>query len=174
MSAAGPTKKKPKRRRAVLMRWVKATIGNDRTPRRALVAADAYAMNVLAKRKYGIGQLVSADVKGARNPGFHRKAHALATLVIENVDEFSRYAAHADEHEVLKRLQIESDTCCDHIRLDKDLEYRIPQSLAFEDMDEPTFGVFYRRICNYISSRYWPDLDEFAIEELARFATEVS
>lgn len=156
---------KPARpRRSVLMRVMKG----------AIVPADAYALEALRKRRYSLGQLVSAELKAARNPQFFRKVHALATCVIENIEDFGHYSAHADEHEVLKRLQIEADLACDHIRIDGGFVCRIPRSLSFESMEEPEFADFYTKLCSYLAVKYWPDLDEAAIERMAQFSGEAA
>lgn len=57
------------------------------------------------------GDLVFADFRKPRNPGFHRLAHAIGTLAVENIDGF----AHLSAHEALKRLQMESGCGCETV-----------------------------------------------------------
>ncbi len=63
-------------------------------------------------------------------------AHALGSLIAENIEAFPGQDAHG----VLKRLQIEGNIGCDEIAVIfpgiGPCSYRIPQSLAFESMDE--------------------------------------
>lgn len=55
------------------------------------------------------GDLVFVDFRKPRNGGFHRFAHALGKMAVENIEEFD----HLDPHSALKRLQLESGVGCD-------------------------------------------------------------
>lgn len=73
--------------------------------------ADATTRTRLAARKYRMGELVFAEFKRPRNPGFHRLAHALGTLFVENIEAFEGLNAHT----CLKRLQLESGIGCEEV-----------------------------------------------------------
>lgn len=73
--------------------------------------ADATTLSRLKARKYHVGELVFAEFKRPRNPGFHRLAHALGMLFVENIEAFE----HLDAHACLKRLQLESGVGCEEI-----------------------------------------------------------
>lgn len=73
--------------------------------------ADATTQSRLRTRNYGIGDLVFAELKRPRNPGFHRLAHALGKLFVENIEAFE----NLDPHTCLKRLQLESGIGCDEV-----------------------------------------------------------
>jgi len=73
--------------------------------------ADATTVARLRLRQYDMNELVFAEFKRPRNPGFHRLAHALGKLFVENIEAFD----HLDPHACLKRLQLESGVGCDEI-----------------------------------------------------------
>lgn len=57
------------------------------------------------------GDLVFADFRKPRNPGFHKLAHALGKLAVQNIEGFG----HLQPHEALKRLQLESGCGCEAV-----------------------------------------------------------
>ena len=50
--------------------------------------ADGLSQERLRERGYRVGDVVFAELKKPRNPGFHRLAHALGQMVAENIDDF--------------------------------------------------------------------------------------
>lgn len=129
--------------------------------------ADNGAAARLRDRGYRVGDLVFAEFKKPRNPRFHSLAHALGTLVAENIDAF----AGMNPHKVLKRLQMEANVGCDEIAYNIPgcgmVSQRIPQSLSFESMDDGEFKEVMRGLCRHIAEVYWPDLDEDEIAKMA-------
>lgn len=79
--------------------------------RRVLVAATASDADRLRTKGNHVGDLVFARVVKPRNPGFHRLAHRIGSLAVENIPEFEHLEAHA----ALKRLQMESGAACDEM-----------------------------------------------------------
>lgn len=77
--------------------------------RRVLTAATASDADRLRTKGNKVGDLVFARMTKPRNPGFHRLAHAIGKLAVENIDAF----VHMEPHQALKRLQIESGAGCD-------------------------------------------------------------
>lgn len=73
--------------------------------------ADSTTSSRLRMRAYRTGDLVFAEFRKPRNPGFHRLAHQLGLLCAENLDAFTGM----DPHAVLKRLQLESGVGCDEM-----------------------------------------------------------
>lgn len=84
------------------------------SPRKALVAASASDAARLATKGNKVGDLIFARITKPRSPGFHRLAHRIGTLAVENIDEF----AHLDAHAALKRLQIEAQVGCDMLSVE--------------------------------------------------------
>lgn len=140
----------------------------------ALEPADRWSSAALREKGLKRGDIVAASLAKARNPGFFRKAHALATLLRENLDEFS----HLKQHAILKRLQVEADICCEYMQLVMPgvgpVAYRIPQSLSFEKMEETDFEAFYEGICQHVSKTYWPSMSPKEIAEMAEFMPEAA
>jgi hypothetical protein len=130
--------------------------------------APADSVSAAALRKsHHVGDLVFAEFRKPRNPGFHRLAHQLGSLLTENIEAF----AGMDSHAVLKRLQIEANVGCDEVALNfpgvGPCTYRIPRSLAYESMDEAEFHAVIAGMCGHVSSKYWPSLDPGQIEAMA-------
>lgn len=126
-----------------------------RVAKGALVPADGLSVDRLRAKGYHIGDIVFAEIKKPRNPGFHRLAHALGKLVGENIDSFAGMAPHA----VIKRLQCESGIGCEEIAYQikgMTVLQRIPVSLAFESMDNGEFSEVFAGMCHHLSSVYWP------------------
>jgi hypothetical protein len=145
-----------------------------RKPRHALrvirggyAPADASTASVLRDNGHRIGDLVFVEFSKPRNPGFHRLAHQLGSLLAENLDAFEGMTAHA----VLKRLQIEGDIACDHIALVfpgvGPVEYRQAQSLSYESMEDGQFREVIAAMCRHVSRTYWPSCKPEEIERMA-------
>jgi hypothetical protein len=126
-----------------------------------------YSTAAALRKRHKVGDLVFAEFRKPRSPGFHRLAHALGGVLAENLDAF----AHLDAHTVLKRLQVEGDIACDTIPMSipgvGPVEYRIPRSLSFESMDEDEFRDVIQSMCRYVSKRYWPSSTPDEIERMA-------
>lgn len=138
-----------------------------RVTKGALVPYDGATVAYLRDRRYGMGDVIGAVLTKPRNPRFHRLAHALGSLLAENVEAFESVEAH----QVLKRLQIEANIGCDEIALNfpgvGPCTYRVPRSLSFESMDEGEFKTVIAAMCKHVSKTYWPSLSAEQIESMA-------
>ena len=138
-----------------------------RVDKGALVPADPYAASLLRDRGYHVGDLLAAELTKPRNPKFNRLVHRIGQLVVANIESFSGL----DAHKAVKRLQIEGKVACDEIGINVPgygmLIQFIPRSLGYESMDEGEYHQAARGICRTIAERYWPNLDEDAIAEMA-------
>lgn len=141
--------------------------------RGALSPADAFAAERLRERRYKIGDVVAVEIKKARNPRFHRLAHQIGTLVIQNIEEFAGY----DAHHVLKRLQLESGVGCEETAIKVAglgmVMHRTPRSLSYESMDDAEFHAVVSGLCNHIVKQYWPGLEPDEIERMAEAMVDV-
>lgn len=142
-----------------------------------LLPNDGYTARRLRERNYRVGDILLAELRKPRHPGFHRLAHRLGTLVADNIEEFSGLDGHA----VLKRLQIEGNIECDEIPVNLEIlnqkiqiKHRIPRSLSYASMDEAEFKSAIRRICNYIADVYWPSCTPEEIEAMAEAFPEAA
>ncbi|MAL97169.1 MAG: hypothetical protein CL583_01845 [Alteromonadaceae bacterium] len=151
-------KRKPKSSKALMFRV---------TPEGTLAPDDDISRQTLRKRGFRVGDVLSADPKKPRNLYDWRRAHKLAQLLIENIDDF----ASMDAHQVLKRIQIEADIGCDSIAIKLPgfgtAFHRVPLSLNFADMDEGEFQVIYGQFCQHIIDSYWAGLTQDQIERMA-------
>lgn len=132
-----------------------------------LVPHDAYTTSQLRAKGYHIGDVLSAELRKPRNPGFHGLAHRLGELIASNLDAFDGVEAH----DVLKRLQIEANIGCDEIALNfpgvGPCSYRVPRSLSYESMDDGEFKGVIAGMCAYVSKTYWASLSPEKIEAMA-------
>lgn len=120
----------------------------------ALVPANAIDARLLRERKFVTGREVRAEMKQPRNVGFHRLAHAIGHLLVDNVDGFEAMTAH----EALKRVQRESGVCCEEMEIDLGtlgrVPVKVPRSLAFDELSEDEFRVFFDGITQWIGDHY--------------------
>ena len=137
-----------------------------RVAKGCLRPADVTSEAMLRARGYRVGDLVFAELKKPRNPGFHRLAHQLGTLTVENLDEFTGM----DPHAALKRLQMESGIGCEEIAYKvhgMTIVQRIPISLSFESMEQGEFEQVYRGMCRHLATTYWPSLSADEVAQMA-------
>lgn len=133
----------------------------------ALVADSQEDREILRFRKYTADSLVRAELKQPRNRGFHRLVHRLGTLVSSNIEGFE----NKDAHQVIKKIQKDGKIFCDAEQYDLGelgiITRYIPQSIAFDHMDNAEFYHFWEVICQYIIDNYWHDLTPDKIEQMA-------
>ena len=138
-----------------------------RVGRGCLIPADSYAASILRARGYAMNDLLAAELVKPRNPKFNRLVHRIGQLVVANIDSF----ATLDAHQAIKRLQIEGKVFCEEIGIQVanygTVIQLIPRSLSFESLDEGEYQQAARGICRTIAERYWPELDEDQIAEMA-------
>ena len=93
-------------------------------------------------------------MKQPRNVAFHRLAHALGNLLRDNVEAMQGLTGH----DALKRVQRESGVCCERIEIDLGPLGKVTvmqaRSLAFDEMDEDEFRVFFDGITAHIGEHY--------------------
>ena len=122
----------------------------------------------LRDRGFAVGTELRCELKKARNPKFHRLAHAIGSLVVDQIPEFEGL----DAHEAVKRLQRETGVCCESMEIDLGplgkVPVSVPRSIAFDEMSEDEFQQLVRAIFALIARRYWPQLDAAGVEELVR------
>ena len=143
-----------------------------RVQKGALVPADSYAASKLRERGYAINDLLAAEIVKPRNPKFNRLVHRIGQLVVANIEAF----AGMDAHKAIKRLQIEGKVACDEIGIHVPnygtVIQLIPRSLSNESIDEGEYHQAARGICRTIAERYWSDLNEDQIAEMAESFVE--
>jgi hypothetical protein len=120
----------------------------------ALVPAHPIDQRLMKERKFHVNREVRAELKQPRNPAFHRLAHAIGNLLVDNVEKFSGKGGH----DALKEVQRESGVCCDTMEIDLGplgkVPVKQPRSLAFDEMEEDEFAQFFDGITAYIGEHY--------------------
>lgn len=134
----------------------------------ALVPRYACDRRAMRERKYHVGLELRAELKAARNPGFHRLAHVIGALVVDQLPDFE----NLDAHEAVKRLQRETGVCCETMQIDLGplgkVPVTVPQSLAFDEMGQEDFERLVQAIFRLLASKYWPGMTQDAIENLVQ------
>lgn len=129
--------------------------------------ADDISAARLRTKGYRVNDLVFAEMKKPRNPGFHRLAHRIGAMVSENIEAFEGLDAHA----VLKRLQWEAGIGCEEFGVNVPGAglacVRWPMSLSFESMEEGEFKEVVTGLCRHISDKYWPNVSPEQVERMA-------
>lgn len=120
----------------------------------ALVPAHPIDRRLLRERGFRRDIPIRAEMKQSRNVKFHRLAHAVGNLLADNVEAFAGLTGH----EALKLVQMESGVCCEPMELNLGplgkVQVKQPRSLAFDEMAEDEFGVFFEGITAYIGEHY--------------------
>lgn len=143
-----------------------------RVERGALVPADTYTQARLREKGYRIGDLLAAELTKPRSPEFWRLAHRIGMLCVRNIEDF----ADMDAHQALKKIQFDGNIECDVSETVIPgvgvMVHRKPRSLSFESMDQGEFYLVARAMCRHIADRYWPDMNEDQVSEMAESFVE--
>jgi len=163
---------------ATCMRVVDPTTGEELG---AFVPLHDIDRRLAKDRGYRAGREYRLEIKESRNAAFHRLAHVIGHLLVDNVEGFRDLDAHA----ALKQLQLESGICCEMVEMDaspvvkalldaaevvlgagarrvlagvlpeiRTIPVKVPQSLAFDSMEEEDFGRFFTGITAWIGVHY--------------------
>lgn len=178
---AQPEAAKPKKRRPARPIYVRVDRMID--PRTGemvgcLVPCNRCDRVEMKRRQFRVGLELRAEIKQARNVGFHRLAHAIGTLAVKQLPGFETM----DAHEAVKKLQAETGVCCDisviNLGIGRDARGRFvnlgtaevatPHSIAFDEMPEADFQRLVQAIFGLLSTKYWPDLTPDAVEQLVQ------
>ena len=182
---------KPRReRRHIMFRVESATLRNGELCK-VLVARFATDRRLLKERGSRVGDELRAELSKPRILGQHRKAHLIGQLCVEQLEGFEREDSHSAikrlqrESGICCELQtIDASPVVEAILAAaqsllgaavtkmlravlpeiKTIEVSVPQSLAFDRMEQGEFEQFYRGLCGYVCAEYWPHLtaDEVA------------
>lgn len=103
------------------------------------------------------GDIVRGKMTKPRSITFNSGAHMICSFLIENMAQFESYEAH----NLLKRLQVESDTECEHIYIHVDgvgmILSRQARSFSFADMGQEQFDKAIQKITEHVQVKYWPE-----------------
>lgn len=163
---------------ATCMRLVEPSTGEELG---AFVPVHDIDRRLAKQRGYRVGQEYRLEIKESRNAAFHRLAHAIGNLLVDNVEAFRDLDAHA----TLKQVQLDSGICCETVEMDatpvvaalldaaeavlgkgarkvlagvlpeiRTIPVKHAQSLAFDSMEEAEFRLFFDGITAWIGEHY--------------------
>lgn len=136
------------------------------TPVGTFEPASALYAQMLRERKFHVGDLVRAEMTKPRYPRHHRLVFATLRKVAENLD------SGITEYQLLNILKIKMGRVETLIDSGTGRVYYIPESIAFDAMDEGAFSVFHRDLCRVIARDYLPGMSPEAVAELADMMEE--
>jgi hypothetical protein len=163
---AAKAKPKKRPRRPIYLRCTRLVDPETGESIGAWIPLTKWDARALRDRKYAVGTEVRAEFKKPRNVKFLRLAHAMAAMVVEQIEDF----AGLSNHDALKRLQSESGASCEVDEYDipnvGKLTRNEPKSLSFDEMEEGEFAEVMQTIYRHIQRRYWPEIEPETIEEM--------
>lgn len=187
-------RRKRKERRHILFRVERAVIESTGEVVGALVPRFATDRRLMRDRGYRMGDDLRAELSKPRHLGQHRKAHLLGGLVVAQLEGFEGLDQHAaikrlqresgvcceveqiDAAPVVTAILAAAETMLGAAATRmlkavlpeiKQIDVLVPQSLAFDRMEQGEFEGFYAGICQHLAERYWPDCDQEQIERMA-------
>lgn len=155
MTTAAAKKIAAKRaRRPIYGEWVRVIVADTGEERLGFLAAHPVDRRLLKERGWRRGVECRAEFKQARNVKFHRLAHAVGHLLVDNVEQFRDLSAH----DALKQVQRMAGVCCEPLEIDLGalgvVTAQVARSLAFDEMDEDEFRGFFEGITAYIGEHF--------------------
>ena len=134
---------------------------------------NSYVAGRLNAKSYKVGDILLISATKPRLPWYHRYAHKIAQLVIQNVERFRQYT---DPHLVLKTLQAESGIGCEIIILKIPkvgfVEQRLPHSLSFERMEQGEFEETVKGLCRHIGEEYMGGMSPEQVQAMIEIMPE--
>ena len=107
--------------------------------------------------KLADGDVIRGDLTKPRSITFNNGVHKVMEFLIEHMEQFESY----DEHNLLKRMQVESDTECEHIYIHVDGVGMIltiqARSFSFDNMGQERYAKAVDKIVAHVQRKYWPD-----------------
>jgi hypothetical protein len=116
---------------------------------------------MLRAKKYRVGDLVRAELSKPRYAKHHRLVFATLRKVIDNLD------TPMTEYQLLSILKIKMGRVETFIDSASGKVYYIPESIAFDAMEEGDFSQFHKEMNRVISRDYLPGMSEAQVAELA-------
>lgn len=129
-----------------------------------LIPLDLHDLEAL-RQVCGAGEIVSTDIKKARNLRFHRLFFALLQAVVANQER------HSNVEDLLVELKLKVGHYQEHVTAKGEMVY-VPKSISFDRMDELEFREFFRKAVVALAEMFpgIGDIDTIADEILARAA----
>jgi len=107
--------------------------------------------------KLADGDVIRGDMTKPRSVTFNNGVHKIMEFLIANMEPFESY----EEHNLLKRMQVESDTECEHIYINVDgvgmILSRQARSFSFDQMGQERYAAAVQKITEHVQRKYWPE-----------------
>lgn len=167
MNARPNTKRAKRPSRPIYAEWRKCADLETGEHILALRASTVWDQRACKARGYRANDEVRLEIRKPRNPKFNALAHALGSILVDNVPGFEG----VDAHDALKRIQRECGVQCDEMTIELPgigkVPVKVARSIGFDSMDEGAWAELWAAMCAYITKTYWPGLDSAAVEEMA-------
>ena len=101
-----------------------------------LEIADTFSAARFKAKGLNAGDLVFAEIRKPRNPGYHRLAHALGQIVADNIDEFEGMDSHAAHTKIHQHVKAQRNTARNTRRIARcsgQNEYSAPAGLRTQN-----------------------------------------
>lgn len=123
-------------------------------------ASDLYRQMLRAKG-FKVGEVVKAELSRPRHPKHHRLVMALLQKVLDNADGLMTM------DQLLTIVKIKMGRAVPFTDSATLKVYWVPESIAFDSMDQAEFEVFWKDLCTLVSRDYFPHLSAIQVAELA-------
>lgn len=157
-----------KRRKYAYGIWTRVVIPETGEERLAWLASHPIDAHVLKESGWRRGDECRAEFRKPRNVQFWRLAHAIGALLVEHVEKFR----DCTSHDALKAVQREAGSFCEQQEVDLGplgkVQVNVARSLAFDEMDEADFRLFFQQVTQYIADHYTSVMLDDVVDEFWR------
>ena len=115
--------------------------------------------------KTKLGQVVELKGRRPRNPGHHRKLFALLGLLVDNREEFT-----STDDALLGLKAVLGHGAWRKLHPKAEREVFVPDSIAYENMDQAEFEAFYELAIAAVQRWWLPVNDDELREAIEEFA----
>lgn len=158
-----PAPKKP--RKPIYLKVERLIRPNTGEEVKAFVAMTQWDARIMKERKMRTGDEVRVFFTKRRNVKFHRLAHAIGSLLVDNIEGFENLSSH----DALKRVQRECGAMCEESEIELEgygkVVARMARSIAFDEMSEDEFSELFEAVTKYIDAHYADGLCDAVREE---------
>lgn len=131
------------------------------TPQGTFEPASDYYRQMLRAKGYRVGDVVRAELTKPRHPRHHRLVMALLQKVLDNAQGLMTM------DQLLTVVKIKMGRAVPFTDSATLKVYWVPESIAFDSMDQAEFETFWADLCTLVARDYFPHLTREQVAELA-------
>ena len=131
------------------------------TPQGTFEPASALYAGMCRAKKFRVGDLVRAELTKPRYPKHHRLVMALLQKVLDNQEGLLTI------DQLLTVVKIKLGRAVPFTDAVAGRTYWVPESIAFDAMDQSEFTPFWKDLCKLVARDYFPGMTEAKVAELA-------